>query len=345
MNNTPHPYPPRGQASNTPGSPWAPAAASAQPGGQPGGYGASPGTYPRPGQPPHPGGPWRAGDQPVGPWQPTASAPKEPNPLGRLALVLAVVGTVLACLPVVRPLGWIILAAGLVLGIVALFRKNKKQGAALIAVASALIGATVAGGLAVMTLDNSFTTGFKNGFAQGFALTSGTGTPGGPVSYRPRDDTSVYVKEWSPLDPNATTGPGSRNEPIALGETIEFSGWQVSVDSVDLDGTDELMAVSEIIDAPDDGYQYALVELTLTYTGPGTGFSEDIKVGFVTDSGMEIPYFSRAFTSPDPELDDEIISGASATGLTNLQVSTGEEGLLQITARNDPKREVFGMTR
>lgn len=57
----------------------------------------------------------RAGQHPGGSWQPPgATTPHEPNRMGLLALGLSVVGTLLACVPVVRPLGWIFLVVALV---------------------------------------------------------------------------------------------------------------------------------------------------------------------------------------------------------------------------------------
>lgn len=251
-------------------------------------------------------------------------------------------GTLVACAPVVRPLGWILLLVAVVLGTVALFAKNKKTGVALVAVAVALTGSGVAAVVGLLTVDNVFTINFREGALEGAGIRSSSA--GGPVSSGRGSDTSLHVTEWSPKDPGAT-GQGSRDEPFALGEAIEFSGWEVRVNSVDLDSTDAVMETSEVIDPPDSGYRYALINVTLTYTGPGTSYSNDVEVGFVSDSGTKIPSYSGAFRSPEPALDTRIPSGDSSTGNANIQVPQNEEGLLLLTARNDPDLEIFAAIR
>ena len=289
------------------------------------------------------GGSCGANPQPGGSWQaPRGGDPKGSNPLGLLALGLAVVGTVLACAPVVRPLGWVLLLVALVLGTVAMFRKNTKIGAALVAVAVALPGSGVAAVVGLLTVDNVFTTNFREGFLEGAGIANAQA--GGPLPSGRGSDTSPRVREWSPSDPSAT-GTGSRDEPFALGETIEFSGWEVRVNFVDLDSTDAVMATSELIDPPGDGYRYALINVTLTYTGPGTSYATDIEFGFVSDSGTEIPPHSGAFRSPNPALHARVASGDSSTGNANIQVPQNEEGLLLLTARNDPDLEIFAAIR
>ena len=282
----------------------------------------------------------RAGLHPGGSWQPPgATTPHEPNRMGLLALGLAVVGTLLACVPVVRPLGWIFLVVALVLGTVAIFRKNMKTAIAFISVATALTGSGIAAIVGLLTVDNSFTTGFTEG------VLAGAGIASEPASPDQGSDRSFSVREWTPPRSAATSGPGSRNGPIAVGETIEFSGWEVRVNAVNLDATEEVMAVSELVDPPQDGYRYALIDLTLKYTGEGTPYSHDIEVEFVTDSGNLIPGYSGAIKSPEPGLDPRVESGASSTGNLSIQVPEDEEGLLLFTARNDPDREVFVSVR
>lgn len=251
-------------------------------------------------------------------------------------------GTLVACAPVIRPLGWVLLLVALVLGTVALFGKNKKIGVALVAVAVALTGSGVAAMVGLLTVDNAFTTNFREGFLEGAGIANSRAD--GPVSSSQGSDTSLHVREWTPTDPSAT-GPGSRDEPFAFGETIEFSGWEVRVNSVDLNSTEVVMATSELIEPPGDGFRYALINVTLTYTGPGTSYSDDIEFGFVSDSGTEVPRFSGAFQSPEPTLDTRVASGDSSTGNANVQVPENEDGLLLITARNDPDLEIFAAIR
>ena len=70
-----------------------------------------------------------------------------PNVLGIVALVIAVVGFVLACIPFVQVAGWILLPVALVLAIVALFLNGRKWpaiAALIVSVVGAIVGAVVA---------------------------------------------------------------------------------------------------------------------------------------------------------------------------------------------------------
>lgn len=60
--------------------------------------------------------------------------------LGLIALVVALAGTILACLPPVFFLGWIALPVGLTLAIVALRRPARRHGAAVAAVVVSIVG-------------------------------------------------------------------------------------------------------------------------------------------------------------------------------------------------------------
>jgi hypothetical protein len=78
---------------------------------------------------------------------PRPAEPSGPNILGIVALVVAVVGFIFACIPVVQVVGWILLPIALVLSIVALFLKGRKWPAITALVVSILgfiVGAVVA---------------------------------------------------------------------------------------------------------------------------------------------------------------------------------------------------------
>lgn len=255
-----------------------------------------------------------------------------------IALAVAGTGTVLACLPVVRPLGWILLPIGFVLGLVALFGKNKKIAAALSAIVVTLVGTGVAAVVGLLTVDNTFTTEFRSGFREGFAAGSGmdvasSGTAG-PAASAGSGNTEP------------ARGPGSREQPLPLGETIRFDSWDVRVNSVDLDGTDAVLATNRFNDPPDPGTRYAVIDATLTYTGEGSAYTREIGFEFVTDSGNVLRTYDKILLPPDPELRrDELYTGGTSTGNTALQVPAAEEGLLRISGRYGVDQTVFVAVR
>ena len=73
--------------------------------------------------------------------------PSGPSVLGIVALVVAVVGFVFACIPFVQVVGWILLPVALVLAVVALFLEGRKWpaiAALVVSIVGAIVGAVVA---------------------------------------------------------------------------------------------------------------------------------------------------------------------------------------------------------
>lgn len=83
------------------------------------------------------------GTVPPGP----AAEPSGPNVLGIVALVVAVVGFIFACIPFVQVVAWVLLPIAFVLSIVALFLKGRKWPAItglIVSIVGAIVGAVVA---------------------------------------------------------------------------------------------------------------------------------------------------------------------------------------------------------
>lgn len=274
---------------------------------------------PRPGQ--H-GGPPTGGRRPP-PWQPPGSetCPKRANRLGLLALAVALSGAVLACLPVVRPVGWLLLPVGFLLGVVALFGTNRKLGAAVAALGVSVAGAGVAAVVGLLTVDNSFTVDFREGFAAGYAATSGQESATSVVTPAP-----IGTPPSEPV-----TGPGSRVEPFPIGRSLVFDEWEVTIDAIDLDGTNAVLDSRYPVDPPDPGTRYALVTATSTYLGDGSAHARDIRFDFVTASGVVIRSTDKHVMPPDPRHGDtELYAGGAHTGHDAIQIPQDEGGLLRV---------------
>ena len=87
------------------------------------------------------------------PAPPTAPAPdKKPrNILGIVALAVAAVGFIFACIPGALIVGWILLPIGFILGIIALFQKDKPKWQGLTAIIVSVVG-TIVGVIVFMAL-------------------------------------------------------------------------------------------------------------------------------------------------------------------------------------------------
>lgn len=65
------------------------------------------------------------------------------NVLGLIALGASVLGLILGCIPVIFWLGWILMFAGFVMGIIALVQKNKSKWAGITAIAVSVVGSII----------------------------------------------------------------------------------------------------------------------------------------------------------------------------------------------------------
>lgn len=81
----------------------------------------------------------------------TPTAPRRISGLGIAALVVAVLGAVLACVPPIAVVGWIALGLGLVVAVVSLFLRGAKW-PGITAVGVTVLGAVVAGSVALISL-------------------------------------------------------------------------------------------------------------------------------------------------------------------------------------------------
>ncbi|BDV32001.1 FxLYD domain-containing protein [Microbacterium terricola] len=96
----------------------------------------------------------------TGPATPEQAVKKPRNVLGRVALVVAIIGMIFACIPGALIIGWILLPIAFVLGIVSLFRTGKGKSAGLtgliLSIVGTVIGASVFASLAVDAVDDAF---------------------------------------------------------------------------------------------------------------------------------------------------------------------------------------------
>lgn len=92
-------------------------------------------------------------------YQPVVT-PNAKNTLGIVALVIAIVGAIFACVPGALIVGWVLLPVAFILSIVALVQKDKKKGAGIaaliISVVGTIIGFLVFTAMAVTAVDEAF---------------------------------------------------------------------------------------------------------------------------------------------------------------------------------------------
>lgn len=159
---------------------------------------------------------------------------------------------------------------------------------------------------------------------------AGSSTASAPTA---AEEETEDTEEAEEAEQQAGGTAGTREDPLPLGTPIEGGDWVVTVNEVTPDATDAVMAANQFNDAPAEGTQYLLADVTVEYTGDesemimlGTGFA------FVTATGETIDTGDAFVVGPD-ELDtaQELYNGGTAQGNVVLQVPEGADGLLRVT--------------
>lgn len=226
------------------------------------------------------------------------------NTLGIVALGLAGLGILLACVPGIMPLGWIVLLIAFVLSLVAVTSTHRRPGVAIAGIGASLVGVLVA--------------------AIAFVVATGIS----PTSVVSGEGEVVASSEagGSSLDSSAA---GSRENPAARGDTITVGDWELVVNSFDRDATEQVMGTNQFNDPPPAGSQWALVDLTATYVGDELGTTTFIGVSYVTEDGTVIHWYDHVAVVPHA-LNGELYPGGTATGNVGIAVPQGDEGLLRL---------------
>ncbi|WP_314035783.1 DUF4352 domain-containing protein [Dietzia sp. CH92] len=230
-----------------------------------------------------------------------------------VALIVAVLGTIMSVVPGAAIVGWILLPFGFILGLVGLFMSGKPKGTSISAVIVSIVGTIVAMAFFVTVVGDAFDEAFDDEVT---VSQPGSGSSGAGA-----------VADSSDADSDDSTG--SRTNPSAIGDVLSSDEWEVVVNSFTRNATDQVMAANMFNDPPPPGSQYALVNLTATYIGDESGHADFLSAAFVTDAGNVIRDYDHSAVTPDP-LEGELYTGASATGNIDLAIPEGESGLLRL---------------
>lgn len=255
-----------------------------------------------------------------GPAAPTGQAPAAASsrihPVGWAALGAAVLGFIFACIPGALIVGWILLPAAFVLAIIALVLKGKKWPgivALILSIVGTIIGFVVFFSLAAAAVSDAIDE------STGSSVTA------------PTEDASDT--EDADDEPVAEAG-SSRENPAPLGSVISGDEWDITINSVALGATDQVLAANPINQSPEDGYEYILVNVTATYTGADKSMPALTTINYVTPEGVTIDGLDTFAVAPDAlDTTSELYTGASATGNLALAVpsATADAGVLVVT--------------
>lgn len=241
---------------------------------------------------------------------------KQRNIPGLIALIVAAVGFIFACIPGALIVGWVLLPIGFILGIVALFQKGKVKWQGIAAIIVSVVGTVVGAIVFTVVVATAFTDAFGGSDVE-------VGSP-----------TSVTEEaENTTEDEEPAAEAGTRENPLPLGTPFSSDEWTVTVNSVTLGAQDQILAANEFNDAPDAGTEYILVNYTVTYLADDAegGMPAFVSLEYVTAGGNTVNGLDKLVVSPD-EIDvmSPLYEGASVTGNHAIQVPTPADGVLAI---------------
>jgi hypothetical protein len=234
---------------------------------------------------------------PAGP-QPPA---KQKNTLGRIALIVSIIGFVFACVPGALIVGWVLLPVAFILGIVGLFLSGKAKGTSIAAIIVSVVGIVVGVSVFAVVVTDAFDDALsESDMSASSPAASDEGSDGNQV--------------------------GSRENPLPIGETVRSQDWEVVL-GAPREATAEIAAENQFNNAPEAGKEYWIVPITATYTGDDTGNTAfDIAVKFVGSDNRT--YDGYCGVIPDPFGDvGELYNGGVAEGNTCVAIPAGADGL------------------
>ncbi len=241
---------------------------------------------------------------------------KERNTVGIVALVMAVVGFIFACIPGALIVGWILLPVSFILGLVGLFQKGKASWPAITAVIVSVVGTIVGVIVFLAFLGNAIDDAVSSSSA-----VSASVAPGGTSSDAGGAGSSAQ----------GTT----RENPYPLGTEISSKDWKVVINSVTFNANDAVAAANEFNDPPADGKEYVLINYTATYVGNEAGGESPafVSVDYVTPDGVTIDGTDSMAVAPDAfDSLTTLYNGASVTGnvVRAVPVDRAQDGVLAV---------------
>lgn len=257
---------------------------------------------------------------PQPPTQPQYAAPapaeKQKNTIGLIGFIVAVVGLIFACIPGALIVGWILLPVGFILSIVGLCLSGKKKGLSIagliISVVGTIIGFVVFSTVVVTSIDEAFS--------------------GGDVTVEQPEVTAGTDDNAATEEPAAEEG--TRATPFPIGTAITQGDWTITVNSVNLDGTQSIADANTFNEPAPEGQVYIIPNVTVTYNGTDeAGEMASPIMEYVTVDGNTVDSFSHMVVVP--EAFDSIATlypGASTTGNFSfpVPVDTAGEGVLAV---------------
>ena len=251
--------------------------------------------------------------------QAPAPVKKGRNTVGIVALVMAVIGVIFACLPGALIVGWILLPISFIVGLVGLFRRGEAVWPAVTAVIVSVVGTIIGVFVFLMVV----------GSAVDEAISSASA-----VSASPAPDGALANSGGSAAADSAQGK--SRENPYPLRTEISSKDWKVVINSVTFNANDAVAAANQFNEPPAEGKEYVLINYTATYIGndPNGDTPAFVLVDFVTADGVTVDGADSTAVAPDAiDTLTTLYNGASVSGnvVRAVPSSNAQDGVLAVT--------------
>lgn len=244
-------------------------------------------------------------------------APKKTNVVALVALIIAAIGFIFACIPGALLVGWILLPIAFVLSIVSLFLKGDRKWMGVVGLILSIIGTIVGFIVFFATLVTAVDDAFGD--------TETTVTQ--PADETETDDVVASDAE----EPTDAAAQGARENPYVLGSQISSSDWTVLVNSHTADGAAAVAEGNMFNEPAPAGSHYEIVNYTVTYTGAESGLASEVSLDVVTSAGNVVNTYDSFVSLSDGFGFDELYNGAAATGSVAFLVPDDETVLIRVT--------------
>lgn len=271
-------------------------------------------------------------------------APPQKKGLGIAAMVLGIIAIVLSFIPVVGILSFFLGGAAVILGVIAIVKKNGK-GQGIAGLITGALSLLIAGSVTALT--GAFVSAVDQELQGTDQSAVGDASDEEEAQeaeqqLEEEEEAAAEREEADPEDDPANgsadeeapegADPGTRDNPLPWGESFAYGDWEVTINEVTFNADEQVAAENQFNDPAPEGYSYALINASTTYTGDdsespmiGTG------IAYVTENGETISSTDSLAVVPDA-LDNsrELYNGGTETGNVGLAIPSDDAGTIRV---------------
>lgn len=139
----------------------------------------------------------------------------------------------------------------------------------------------------------------------------------------------------SPVEP-AAPDKGTDENPWPAGSAVPIGDWEITINSWEPNANDAVSAAGDDMSMLAEGQQYAILNVTMTWTGEGLGDNSSVMMDYIPVDGDTVSGAWSAFGTTPGENKlayAELVSGGSVTGDMLYSVDAGNtDGVFMLGA-------------